>query len=80
MCLLLLFPPALEHGWLSDTTFNNLGSTLQSHFSVAWQVTKLLIAGAHRKLREAWERAVQTRERAVQTRERAVQEDHRQQR
>jgi len=75
---LLLFPLALERGWLSDTTFNNLGSTLQSHFSVAWQIAKLLIAGAHRKLREAWEKAMQARERAVQARERAVQEDHRQ--
>lgn len=53
MCLVLLLPPALEHGWFADVTFDNLGSTLHSCSSAVWQISKALLADLHQWLQEA---------------------------
>ena len=50
---MLLLPPALEHGWFADVTFDNLGSALHSCSSAVWQISKTLLADLHQWLQEA---------------------------
>ena len=59
MCLVLLLPPALERGWLTDITFDSLGSALRSCSSAVWQISKTLLTDVYQRLQEAKRRREQ---------------------
>ena len=59
MCLVLLLPLALERGWLTDITFDRLGSALHSCSSAVWQISKTLLTDVYQRLQEAKRRREQ---------------------